>query len=947
MFIFPSRLDSRVMRRLSGMALLYVVLICMTIASGAEASSEKPPIVESIRIEISKEPGDRQHLEQIARSLIYLKEGEPFSDSEFSRSIEALKRSEIFRSIDIPDPDWSKERINLVFRLKPYPRIKKMRIHGAFPLLEEEIRNVMTIEVGDPCLEGRIAEQKDLIKTLFLREGYIHPEAAVTRKVEPEDGNCILDVDIDKGPYYEIEALRLFGNNAFSSFRLKPGLSVWQSSLLPGGASRLVEKKVKQDADKIRQFYRKKGYSEAEVISEIKKNPDSKTARVIFTISEGPRYKVSFEGNSEFWDFTLKKDLVLFTEGNVGSLGLRKSIRNMEKRYQKAGYKDVEIKVKKAGPEDGSPDEKTKNIRFVINEGPRYLVESVFLSGVKAFDRKTVMDQMLTAPPEFRHKGIYDPVILEDDIRAINALYKEAGYRDVSISKTVETKSSSQNEDIMDVTVRLDIEEGPQTIVQDVSIKGSLPISEEEAEQSLEMRQGMPFRQYLARPDRNSLASSVSEKGYPHVSVDQKISFTQDNTGANIIYEVDPGPRVEMGEVFFTGNFKTRQAILDREVKTLPGEPFSLLKLADSQRNIRNLQAVDTAGFKIFGLEQKAERVDMLAELREIKPYFVELASGYDTRRLFYMNMAAGDRNLMGLNKELRGEVELSQIGYRVDLDLNEPSFLGTRISAGTNLFAEKTEDLNKDFGTRIYGASQGFSRPLAPGLTGSLNFRYESRQQYRTDDLEVPEEEADEYSRRAVAAVSPGLSYSSTDSYLRPTRGVRASVRVDASRGLDTSIDDFFKYRLSSRYYYTPFNRLTLALRGRLGYIDPYGSSDRVAEDQLFFLGGAVDVRGFSENKLRVDENNNPVGGRTAILASAEARYDLGLNFEIALFYDTGTVRDPINDSGSGDFRESVGLALRYITPIGPIGGMYGWKLDPRPGESPGAFHFSIGYTF
>ncbi|MFP3998730.1 MAG: hypothetical protein ACLFUN_02710, partial [Desulfobacterales bacterium] len=142
-FIFPPIPYSVFLTRLSGRILL-TALMCIALAGSAKAFAEKDPIVESIRIEISEEAGDRQELEQIARNLIYLKKGEPFSGEEFSRSVEALKRSEIFRSIDIPDPDWSAERINLIFRLKPYARIKNINIRGGFPLLEKEIRNVMT-----------------------------------------------------------------------------------------------------------------------------------------------------------------------------------------------------------------------------------------------------------------------------------------------------------------------------------------------------------------------------------------------------------------------------------------------------------------------------------------------------------------------------------------------------------------------------------------------------------------------------------------------------------------------------------------------------------------------------------------------------------------------------------------------------------------------------------
>ncbi|MBS3732721.1 MAG: outer membrane protein assembly factor BamA, partial [Desulfobacterales bacterium] len=658
---------------------------------------------------------------------------------------------------------------------------------------------------------------------------------------------------------------------------------------------------------------------------------------------EGPRYRVSFNGNEAFWDFTLKKDLVLFTEGNKNDFGLRKSIRNIKRRYREAGYLDAQVRAEETGPGEKA----VKAVSIEIREGPQYIVDSVSISGNRAFDKDTIRAQMLTAPPGLFHEGAYVPETLEEDIRAIKALYQQSGYGNAEIEKSLEQPGANDTQEIIGVDIGIRITEGPQTIVRRIAIKGESPVAREKALEHLELRSGTPFRRDLVEADQNRLAAAISEQGYPHVSVEPRVSISGDRTEARITYEIDPGPRVKMGEVFFAGNFHTRRRVLAREVETEPGEPFSLSRMLEAQRSIRSLDVVDTARFKTFGLEEKAGRVDMLAELREVRPYFVELAMGYDTRRLFYIHTAAGDRNLFGLNKELRVGLEWSQIGYRAELNFREPKFLGTQVSANTNLYTEKREELNKNFGTRTNGASVGFSRPLTGQLNSSLNLRFESRDQFRTKNAPIPEEEANEYRPRTLVAVSPGLDYNSTDAFVRPSRGIRAAATVDVYRGLDNSLDDFLKYRLDARYYYSPLKRLTLAFRGRLGYIDPYGENERVPEDQLFFLGGTADVRGFSENKLRYDENGDPVGGRASMLASAEARYDIGMNFELAVFYDTGAIREPLTDGGSDDLRAAAGLALRYITPIGPIGGMYGWKLDRRPGESPGAFHFSIGYTF
>ena len=160
-------------------------------------------------------------------------------------------------------------------------------------------------------------------------------------------------------------------------------------------------------------------------------------------------------------------------------------------------------------------------------------------------------------------------------------------------------------------------------------------------------------------------------------------------------------------------------------------------------------------------------------------------------------------------------------------------------------------------------------------------------------------------------------------------------------------SLDDFFRYRFEVRKYYTPIENITVALRGQVGDITPFEDASTIPEDQLFFLGGTSTVRGFDENLLRFDLADKAVGGLTAILGNIETRIDLGPDFEFSLFYDIGSVRNALVDKNSDEFRSSAGIGFHYLTPIGPIGVYYGHKLDRKPSESAGRFHFTIGFRF
>ncbi|MBU0972803.1 MAG: BamA/TamA family outer membrane protein, partial [Proteobacteria bacterium] len=357
---------------------------------------------------------------------------------------------------------------------------------------------------------------------------------------------------------------------------------------------------------------------------------------------------------------------------------------------------------------------------------------------------------------------------------------------------------------------------------------------------------------------------------------------------------------------------------------------------------------IDSVGFRTIGLAQGSPEVDIIVQVEEKKPYFFELGTGYDTERHFYVNSGVGDHNFLGQNLDFQLEGEISQIGYKANMSLLEPRFLSTRIGSTTRIFGENQEEFNKDFGTRIYGASQSFFQQLfSQKVSVTLGVMYEAREQYLTQNQALSLEEEQDYDPRHIFTVSPGLVSKTTDSFVRPQKGSITSLNVDIAKGIDDHLDDYIKYRLDTRHYYLLFDPLVLALRGRYGFIDAYGGASRVAEDQLFFLGGTSSVRGFGENLLERDTSGQALGGREVILGSIELRYDLGLNFELTSFYDIGAIRRTQSQGGSDGFRDSVGLGIRYMTPIGPIGVLYGWKLDPRPEESTGSFHFSMGYTF
>jgi len=158
----------------------------------------------------------------------------------------------------------------------------------------------------------------------------------------------------------------------------------------------------------------------------------------------------------------------------------------------------------------------------------------------------------------------------------------------------------------------------------------------------------------------------------------------------------------------------------------------------------------------------------------------------------------------------------------------------------------------------------------------------------------------------------------------------------------------DYYKLSGQSSFYFTVFRRSTIVLSGRAGMTRSFGRTEEVPIQKRFFLGGRTTVRGFKEDALGArGTDGTPTGGDMMVNMNAELRVPIRYGFIGAVFTDAGSVwyaRSPVNGF---DLRETSGLGLRYLTPVGPIGLDYAWKLDRREGESEAEWHFTIGAVF
>ena len=919
---------------------LMLSLLVLSWASHGQARpwNGEPVVVDEVIVNVEDPYANGFDWAGLARVLIGLEHGDELTVDRLDKAVKALGALARVRS----DVALTGKQAAITFFLQPYKRIKSIDIDGCYPLFESDVLKVMTLGKGEICNPRVLQEQADLIVQRYKMEGYIDPRVQITWKQDRTDGHYHVRVHIEKGPAYVLSRVKITGNHHVPDVLIMGGMRTWRRPAVWIGRGRFLEADLKTDIQKLTDHYRNLGYVDVQIDHKVTYDPRLRQARVRITIDEGPLYAVVFSSNRYFSDTTLRRDLEIYKSGNRGNTGLRRSILNIRRRYLEAGFADVHVGWSEA---PGRPDDGEKKAIYIeIDEGPRYIVQRVEILGNQRIATDDIRAQMLTRPPKkILGNGAYVAAVLQEDLAAVRALYQKRGYLDARIADSVTFDSRTQL-----AVIALDITEGSQTLVGRLSVEGRNPVPAERLLTATGLKPGTPFRPDAVAEDENEVAARIAALGYPHVLVRAEVDRDPERSVADIVLHVDSGPYVELGHVFWAGNFLTRESLLNRQLSMREGAPFSLAAILEDQRRLRDLDLFQSVQVRTIGLKEKTSRVHLLVTMVEKPAYYFELGGGYETDKGFYGRTKVGDRNFMGTGKQVRLAGEQSQVGFRWEAGATDPRLLGWDVKADLGLFIENQEAFNQDFGYDTLGGKLTLSRPWGPRVTTALGLSYERRQQYlREQDETSVDVDPASLEPRAILMTTPAVRWDTRDSFIQPRRGGLTSLAVDISRGLESSLDNFVKYKLDLRGYYTPISRLTLAGRAFAGYIQPYGVNGQIPEDQLFFLGGTNSVRGFSENMLRFSTDLDPVGGRLAVSGNMEARYLVSGGWELTLFVDTGTVQKTTDDQGDDNWRWSAGLGVRYLTPIGPVGLLYGHKLNARSGESPGQFHISIGYTF
>ncbi|HQO09012.1 MAG TPA: outer membrane protein assembly factor BamA [Clostridiales bacterium] len=812
------------------------------------------------------------------------------------------------------------------------PRISDIEFYGIYPFFSNELLNRMSVYPGSVYDEEKIELQKKYLSAYLNSKGY---DSVVVRTETEEISEKLrlIKIKVEKGGYFTIEKISISGNNNMSGLRLKKEMKTWWRSFMFGAPGRLIPDELEIDLEKITALYKYKGYVDCSVSYELIKDSIERTSEIKVIINEGPEYNIDFSGNEFFSDRKLKEQTDKINEGKNGSVALRKSLRTIRNMYREEGFSDAKVNMKDTLVIE--EDRQVKSVTVEIKEGVRPLVTDITFEGNSVFSGSELGKYLNSVVRRWwRRSEYFRKDIFEDDERNIKAFYGQNGF--ISADAALEVKYSRKRDS---VRILAEIKEGTRTLIGRVSFEGIPQDLEVEVGKISSELEGKPYNKGMITGTAPRIKGHLAAKGYIFAEVNERTEFSKDSLKADICFCADIKNKASTGSIFVAGNLKTKERSIRKLLKIKEGEPFSVAELSDGLKNLRNQKIFRSVSS--YTSETGSDTLDILVSVEEYPPYYFQASGGYESYSGAYASLHAGNKNLFGRNKELSIKTDLSFVKQTVTTAFTEPVLIIPELSGTLSIFWEREDISEPEYQTETIGIGAGVNYRWKSSLQSIIQAQIEHR---KLNEENISG--ADSNTVMNTGSLKFIQLWDRRDSFMVPRKGVYANLDTEFSTGIDNNEDDFIKYKFDLKYFFTPFGPVTFAFAARLNFLQMTDPDADPAVDQLFYLGGTSTVRGINENYFAVDAAGEPAGAKLTALFIFEPRYEFRKNWEIPFFLDTGLMSET-TEGGGETLRSTAGTGLRYITPIGAMGVLWGFPLDIKDGWQEGVFHFSVGYTF
>jgi outer membrane protein insertion porin family len=656
--------------------------------------------------------------------------------------------------------------------------------------------------------------------------------------------------------------------------------------------------------------------------------------KITYVVTERPFVRdVEFVGNSKLGTSELQDKIELKLGSVYNPVEVQRARQKLKEVYEDDGYFEVEIAPEAEKFADGDV-----KVVFTISEGRRITIDKIVFRGNKGLTDGAIKDSMATQERQyFILRGTVQRQKLEEDIERIVGLYQDHGY----VQMRVERHDTTVDREKARVTITIDVVEGAQYRVGAIKLAGVTLVPEEEVRRQLGFKAGDVFSRTALRDGVRHITDLYSTIGRASVDVVPRTDQQQPTTTVDITLEVTEGPEVYVERINITGNTRSEDRILRREIPFVEGDLFTLQKLQRTRQRLINLGYFDMVNVTTQPGTDKT-RIIVNVEVTERPTGIFSIGGGFSSVDSFVGTLDISQNNFLGRGWQLSLRLRAGANSQQGIISFTEPWLFDRPLSAGFDLFNIRRQFTEYDYDS--LGGTLRLSHPFAEYWRWQTSYRLTQDEISDVADTNDPLLR-DEIGTRVTSAVTLGLTRDSRDVIAAPTKGGHTILTVDlAGFGGDSR---FVKTIASTAYFYPIWFGHILSGRAEAGY--GFGWSDEeLPVFERFYLGGPNSIRSFKARRISPrDAGGVRIGGTSEVLGNLEYIVPLPWNFRAAGFFDIGNVYGFNTKFDLTDTREAVGAGIRWQSPFGPIRVDYGVNLDRRKGEDFGAIQFSVGSPF
>ena len=668
-----------------------------------------------------------------------------------------------------------------------------------------------------------------------------------------------------------------------------------------------------------------------------------------FVVKEKPVIKkITFKGHKKLSRGVLTDLLSLKNKDPFDRTKLDEDREKVVAKYHEKGFLDA------AAEHEVVVDTKTASVEIIFNvvEGPKSRIELVEISGVKAFKPKVLLKLMKN-----KRKKVYFAKDLADDLKKVEAQYKNNGYLDVVISSPFVTLSADKTR----INIALGIVEGRSYRFGTTTFEGNLIYTSTELAKAVEYRPGKIFSQEKFDETIRGIQQDLyADRGRLHTRINPVKTFDPAADRMDVRFEIIEGPISYIGHVDVEGNKATKTFVLRREVVIKPGEMFRTTRVRRSVDKIRNLGFIDDVDIDLQPSQSEQDKVDLTFDVTEGKPGVLTAGAAYSSVDGLIGTLSLQHLNLFG--RAQRASVQWS-FGKRVQdysVSWTTPWLGNSPTSLGFDLYnTRRINPFDTSLSAYVERRTGGNIR-LGPRFEED---KYQLNLNYGLARISI--ENVQDQFRGALpegtsiqSSFGAEFSRDTRDSIWDPAKGTRHGIGMLVSGGPFQGDIHFFKPSITNQGHKTLFTvedwPFVLSAYHRAGYVTQFNETKYVPVQDRYFIGGQDSLRGYSPS----GEAGFPQGGKLYSVANLEFGFPLARErkktiVKLVFFADIGGAWDRARDfrgrigSGTRDLKTDVGFGLRFVTPAFPIRLDYGYGLNHRNGERLYQINFGLGPLF